>query len=99
MSVPLDRPTVEKVAHLARLKLSDAEINRLTAQLGSILKYVDQLDEVDTAGVEPMAHAIEVTNVLRSDVPRPSLPREQALANAPLTDGECFLVPQILEGT
>jgi aspartyl-tRNA(Asn)/glutamyl-tRNA(Gln) amidotransferase subunit C len=88
---------VAKVAHLARLKVTDAERERLSRELGDILTYVELLSEVDTEGVEPMAHAIELTNVLRADVPQPSLPREQALANAPSTDGRYFLVPAILD--
>lgn len=88
---------VRKVAHLARLKVSAAESERLSRELGDILTYVELLDEVDTEGIEPMAHAIELTNVLRDDVPQPSLPREQALANAPSTDGKYFLVPAILD--
>ena len=88
---------VRKVAHLARLKFSDDECTRLSRQLGDILTYVELLNEVDTTDVEPMAHAIEMTNVLREDVPQPSLPREQALANAPQTDGRYFLVPAILD--
>lgn len=88
---------VRKVAHLARLQVSDVEVDRLSQQLGDILTYVESLNEVDTSNVEPMAHAIELTNVLRADEPRESLPREQALANAPNSDGQYFLVPAILE--
>jgi aspartyl-tRNA(Asn)/glutamyl-tRNA(Gln) amidotransferase subunit C len=88
---------VRKIAHLARLKVTDAEGERLSRELGEILSYVELLDEVNTEGVEPMAHAIELINVLREDIPQPSLPREQALANAPGTDGRYFLVPAILD--
>jgi aspartyl-tRNA(Asn)/glutamyl-tRNA(Gln) amidotransferase subunit C len=88
---------VRKVAHLARLKISAAESERLSRELGDILTYVELLNEVDTEGIEPMAHAIELTNVLREDIPQPSLSREQALANAPSTDGRYFLVPAILD--
>ncbi len=98
MSTNLAGDDVRNVAHLARLQLSDEEVERFTQQLGDILTYVEQLDEVDTEGVEPMAHAIELSNVLRSDEPRDSLPREAALGNAPRTDGKYFLVPPILEG-
>ncbi len=96
MSEPLTHETVKKVAALARLKLSATEVETFTSQLGKILEYVDILSEVDTNGVEPLVHAIELSNVLRDDEPRPSLPREQVLANAPKTDGRFFLVPQIL---
>lgn len=95
MSLP--RETVQKVAMLARLQLSDSEIDALTGQLGGILDFVAMLDEVDVSEVEPMVHAIELTNVTRSDVLQPSLPRATALANAPKTDGKYFLVPAIIE--
>ena len=97
MAEALDAEKVRKVAVLARLKLSEAEIADYATKLGNILKYVDTLNEVDTEGVEPMVHAVELSNVFRADDVRPSLPREAALANAPKTDGVYFLVPQILE--
>lgn len=97
MSVSLTRNDVAKVAHLARLRLSETELDRMTTQLGAILGYVERLAEVDTDGIEPMAHAVERTNVFREDVETPMLPREAALANAPKTDGQYFLVPQILD--
>jgi aspartyl-tRNA(Asn)/glutamyl-tRNA(Gln) amidotransferase subunit C len=97
MAAQLTREDVARVAVLARLKLSDAELTALTSQLGRVLEYVDVLNEVDTDGVEPMAHAVEMQNVLRNDEIRESLPRDAALANAPKTDGQSFLVPQILE--
>ena len=98
MSAKLSSDMVRDVAHLARLQLSDVEVERFTQQLGDILAYVEQLNEIDTDGVEPMAHAIELSNVLRSDEPRDSLSREAALGNAPHTDGKYFLVPRIIEG-
>lgn len=97
MSVTLSREDVEKVALLARLRLDDAELDRMTDQLGAILGYVERLSEVDTEDVEPMAHAVERMNVLREDVETESLPREAALANAPKTDGQYFLVPRIID--
>ena len=89
---------VQKIARLARLQLSDDEIQRLTGELGQILEYVRILDNIDTTDVQPMAHAVEQSNVFREDKQRPSLPREAALSNAPKTDGEFFLVPKILDG-
>lgn len=89
---------VRKVARLARLRLSAEEETQFADQLGQILDYVEMLNEVATDEVEPMAHAAGLSNVFRPDEPHPSLPREQALANAPKTDGKYFLVPQILEG-
>lgn len=97
MSEPLSPEQVRKVAHLSRLKLTDDEVAKFTRQLGDVLRYVEQLNAVDTSGVEPMAHAVEVHNVLRDDEQQLSLPREAALANAPRADGRYFLVPQILE--
>ena len=92
----LTRDEVEKVSLLARLKLTDADLDRMTAQLGQVVDYVHQLAELDTEDVEPMAHAVELTNVFRSDEIRPSLPRAEALANAPKRDEECYLVPAVL---
>jgi len=92
----LTREDVEKVSLLARLRLSNEELTTMTSQLGDIVGYVDQLAELDTDGVEPMAHAVDVSNVFRDDVVRPSLPRDEALANAPRDNGECYLVPAVL---
>jgi aspartyl-tRNA(Asn)/glutamyl-tRNA(Gln) amidotransferase subunit C len=94
--MPLSREDVQKVSLLARLKLSDAELALLTEQLGQVVSYVEQLNELDTEDVDPMVHAVEVTNVFRADVLQPSLPREAALSNAPKADGECYLVPAVL---
>jgi aspartyl-tRNA(Asn)/glutamyl-tRNA(Gln) amidotransferase subunit C len=92
----ISRAEVEKVSLLARLLLSDEELDRMTSQMGQILGYVDLLSELDTAQVEPMAHALDVANVFRDDLARPSLDRESALANAPRRDEECYLVPAVL---
>lgn len=97
MSGALTRDDVKKVAVLARLKLSEAEIDSLTTQMGKILGFVESLNEVQTDGVEPMVHAMELRNVFRADEARPSFSREEALKNAPKTDGKYFLVPQILD--
>jgi len=97
-SVSLTAADVAKVAELSRLKLTEAELSQMTVQLGRVLEYVAVLNELDTGNVEPMAHAVDLTNVLRDDFSGESLSREEALANAPKTDGECFLVPQILDG-
>jgi aspartyl-tRNA(Asn)/glutamyl-tRNA(Gln) amidotransferase subunit C len=92
----LSREEVEKVALLGRLRLSPDELDRMTAQLGAIVGYVDQLAELNTDDVEPMAHAVELTNVFRADEERPSLPVAEALANAPHQDGQFYLVPAVL---
>lgn len=94
----LTRAEVLKVATLARLKLTDAELDDCTAKLGKILGYVASLNEINTDEVEPLVHAVELSNVFRSDEVQPSLPQAEALANAPKSDGRYFLVPQILEG-
>ena len=99
MASPLSSEDVRKVATLSRLNLSPDESSRIAGELGAVLEYVAMLDEVDTDDIEPMAHAVELTNVLRDDAERQSLPREAALANAPKNDGTCFLVPPILSGS
>lgn len=92
----ITREEVAKVALLARLRLSEGELDALTVQMGQILHYMELLGEVATAGVEPMAHAVEMANVLRSDDLQPSLSREAALAAAPNRDDECYRMPAVL---
>ena len=94
----LTRQQIEKVALLARLQLSEEELDTMTAQLGRIVDYVEQLAALDTDNVEPMAHAVDVSNVFADDQLRPSLPRDEALANAPKRDEECYRVPAVLGG-
>ena len=88
---------VEHVARLARLALSDEELERMRAQFGRILGYIEKLNELDTEGVEPTSHAIRMVNVMRHDEVRPSLPPDVMLANAPDPAGEFFRVPRIIE--
>jgi aspartyl-tRNA(Asn)/glutamyl-tRNA(Gln) amidotransferase subunit C len=92
----ITRADVESVSMLARLQLSDAEIDRLSGELASIVGYVDQLSQVNTDGVEPMAHAVELSNIFADDKVEPSLPREAALANAPHHNERGYLVPPVL---
>jgi aspartyl-tRNA(Asn)/glutamyl-tRNA(Gln) amidotransferase subunit C len=88
---------VEHVARLARLDIAPDEQERMRGQLDAILGYVEQLRQVDTAGVEPTAHVLPLVNVFREDEVQPSYPEEAMLANAPeLQDGQ-FRVPRILE--
>ncbi len=94
----ITRADVEKVALLARLRLGEAELDTLTNELAQIVTYVDHLAEVDTDGVEPMAHAVEVSNVFSADEVKESLPREKALANAPSRNERGYLVPAVLGG-
>jgi aspartyl-tRNA(Asn)/glutamyl-tRNA(Gln) amidotransferase subunit C len=92
----LSREDVEKVSLLARLRLSNVELDTMTSQLAAIVGYVEQLKELDTTNVEPMAHAMELRNVFADDILRPSLPRAEALANAPKKDSECYRVPAVM---
>ncbi len=87
---------VQRIAHLARMQLSEAELVVYSEQLKAIVAFVDQLQSVDTQGVEPMVHAIELTNVLAADQVAVGLSRDQALANSPDHDDECFRVPAVL---
>jgi aspartyl-tRNA(Asn)/glutamyl-tRNA(Gln) amidotransferase subunit C len=87
---------VQRVAKLARLDLSAAEVERMTGQLDAILSYVAKLDELDTTGVAVTTHTQEVVNAFRDDEVQESLPREHALQNAPEQNGESFVVPRII---
>jgi aspartyl-tRNA(Asn)/glutamyl-tRNA(Gln) amidotransferase subunit C len=95
MSLTADQ--VRWVANLARLELTDAEEAVITGQLIRIVAYVDQLQRLNTDGVEPLAHALEIANVFRADEPRPSLPVAEALANAPRRRGDFYAVPAVLD--
>ena len=88
---------VDWVAHLARLKLSPTDRDLMARQLSAILDYMDQLKQVNTDGVEPLAHALEVHNVFRDDEPAPSLSVADALANAPQRRGDFYSVPPVLD--
>src|SRR5256714_15694269 len=90
---------VQHVAKLARLALPKEKLQTLAQQLESILEYVAKISEVDVSGVEPMAHALPLRNVMRDDVVEPSLPLEKVLMNAPETDGPFFKVPKIIGGS
>lgn len=85
------------IAKLARLELSPTDLATLTVQLSQVLDYVAQLQQVNTDGVEPLAHALDLSNVFRADEPAPSLPLEQALANAPRRQRDFFAVPAVLD--
>lgn len=92
----LTRDEVAQVALLARLQLTSDELETMTTQLAQIVDYVEQLGEVDTEGVQPMVHAVEVHNVLAEDRVAASLPRDEVLAGAPKRDDECYRVPAVL---
>jgi len=93
----ITRHEVERVANLARLRFDEVEMERFTHQLNGILAYVDTLNELDTSGVEPTYHVLDLVNVFREDEIQPSLPKEAALANAPEQADSFFKVPRIVE--
>lgn len=92
----IDAAEINRIAALAQLALTDEEVAQLVSQLDAIIGYVDKLDELDTTGVEPTAHAFPVTQPLRDDVPAPSLSVDQALDNAPERDESTFVVPRVV---
>jgi len=89
----IDREQVLHVARLARLRLSDEEVDRMTGELSSILDHIERISALDLEGVEPTSHVVELENVLRPDEPHESLPRDVALAEAPDADATGFRVP------
>lgn len=97
MSRSFDEQLVRHVAHLARLKLSEAQLARYGAQLSRVVEYVELLEEIDTSDVPPTAHPLDVDNVMREDVAGESLSTGQALLNAPEHDDIYFRVPKVLE--
>ncbi|MFV0435834.1 MAG: Asp-tRNA(Asn)/Glu-tRNA(Gln) amidotransferase subunit GatC [Desulfopila sp.] len=92
----ITKKEVLHVAHLARLDLDEEELAKITGQLDNILSYVEKLSELDTEHVAPTTHAHNSVNAFRDDVVAASLPRPDALANAPEADGEMFTVPRII---
>ena len=92
----LSRQDVAHVARLARLALSDEELDRYTVQLAAVLEHAADVEALDTSGVPPTAHPLELLNVLRADEVRPSLDREEVLAMAPEAEDGRFRVPRIL---
>ena len=89
----IDREQVLHVARLARLELSEDEVTRMTGELSAILDHIEKISALDLEGVPPTSHVVAVGSALRPDVPRPSLPRDVAFANAPSVDDEGFSVP------
>jgi aspartyl-tRNA(Asn)/glutamyl-tRNA(Gln) amidotransferase subunit C len=92
----LSESDVRHVALLARLALTDEQVERFGEDLNSILRHIDEISQLDLEGVEPTAHPLDVVNVTRADVVKPCLPRERALLNAPKSDGTAFVIPQIV---
>jgi len=97
MGKRIDEAQVRKVAKLARLDLSDSEVEEFAGQLSAILDYVERMNQLDTEDIEPLAHCLPISNVFREDVVKESLGTEKTLANAPEKDEAFFKVPKILE--
>lgn len=97
MTVAIDETQVRRIARLARLKLTEQEVRLFAGQLATILEYVKQIESLDTEGVEPLAHALPICDVLRDDVPTESVTADQALVNAPAVADGHFRVPAVLD--
>jgi aspartyl-tRNA(Asn)/glutamyl-tRNA(Gln) amidotransferase subunit C len=93
----LSKEEIEHIAILARLSLTEEEKELFGAQLSSILDYMEKLNELDTEHIEPTSHVLSISNVMREDAPRDSIPREDALANAPDRTDKFYRVPKIIE--
>jgi aspartyl-tRNA(Asn)/glutamyl-tRNA(Gln) amidotransferase subunit C len=91
------RETIEHVAGLARLNITEAETDKLTTEMEKIIAWVDKLNELDTSGIKPMEHVIPLKNVLREDRVERSFDRDRILANAPSSEDGCFKVPKVVE--
>ena len=96
MAERITRDDVAHVARLARLNVSDEELDMFTGQLAAVLEHAEDVASLDTAGVPPTAHPLPLQNVLRDDVPRPSLDRAEVLASAPAVEDDRFRVPPVL---
>jgi aspartyl-tRNA(Asn)/glutamyl-tRNA(Gln) amidotransferase subunit C len=96
MAEKITADLVRHIGRLSRIELTDQQVQTFGRQLAGILEYFDKLQELDTSQVQPMAHAVEIQNVLADDEPRPSLSAQQALANAPQRDGDFFRVPKVI---
>ena len=96
MAAKISEEEVRHVAKLSRLRLGDDEVRHFADQLSAVLDYISKLNELDVENVEPMAHAADVTNVLRDDDPKPPLAVEGVLAGAPDASGQFFKVPKVL---
>jgi len=93
----IDKETVQKIADLAKLDLSEEELDNYSEQIEDILEYVDQLEELDTENVEPLSHVHDITNALREDEVEETDQRQKHLDNAPAKKGPYFKVPQVIE--
>jgi aspartyl-tRNA(Asn)/glutamyl-tRNA(Gln) amidotransferase subunit C len=93
----LDKETIYKIAHLARIEVKEEEMGALLQDLNNILQWVDQLNEVDTTAIEPLVHLGSSVNVLREDTPHPPLGHQEALKLAPRKNSDYYLVPKVLD--
>jgi len=93
----IDRSQVEHIARLARLSISEEDKEALTEQLSAILGYMEKLNSLNTEGIEPTSHVLEISNVFRDDEPTPSLSPDDALGNAPERSDNFYKVPRIIE--
>jgi len=93
----IDPKAVEYLAHLARMEFEPAQLKELSLQLKDILDFIDQLKELDTSGIAPTSHILEIKNVMRADQPAASLSNSDAVANAPDKDDGFFVVPKVIE--
>jgi len=93
----IDEEAVDKIAHLARLELSGDEKQEMIKDMNKILGFMDKLNEIDTSGVEPLVYMTNEVNAFREDVVKQEITHEEALKNAPKTDGSYFLVPKVIE--
>ncbi|MDF2523892.1 MAG: glutamyl-tRNA(Gln) amidotransferase, subunit [Clostridiales bacterium] len=91
------KETIENVANLARLNLSQQEIEKLTTEMAGIISYVEKLNELDTSDIHPTQHVLPIKNIFREDEVRPSYPVEKILGNAPSSEDGCFKVPKVVE--
>jgi aspartyl-tRNA(Asn)/glutamyl-tRNA(Gln) amidotransferase subunit C len=93
----ISKEEIEHIALLARLSLPEEEKELFGSQLSNILDYMEKLNELDTKGIEPTSHVLPLSNVMRDDAPRPSIPKEEALTNAPDHTEKFYRVPKIIE--
>jgi aspartyl-tRNA(Asn)/glutamyl-tRNA(Gln) amidotransferase subunit C len=93
----ISKDTVKYVANLARMELTEQEIEKFSHQLGDILRYIDQLKEIDISNIQPTAHVLPLKNVKRRDEQRPSLNIKDVLNNSPQKEGNFFKVPKVIE--
>lgn len=93
----IDKETVDKIAHLARLELSTEETGEMIADMSKILDFMAKLNEIDTAGIEPLVYMTDEVNVLREDVVKQQITHKEALQNAPKHDEDYFLVAKVIE--